>query len=85
MRDTPIHLNGPFTLALEQGHHVIRGRDGVPICELTSRLIDGSRRIDKYPDGMIRSEQAREEEAKFVLNALNAALSGHRLFPANDN
>ncbi len=85
MRDTPIHLNGPFTLALEQGHHVIRGRDGVPICELTTQLIDGAGRKEKYPDGFIRSAQAREEEAKFVLNALNAALSGHRLFPANDN
>jgi hypothetical protein len=86
MRDTPIHLNGPFTLKLEQqAAWVIRGRDGVSICELTTKLIDGSRRIEKYPDGMIRSKQAREEEAKFVLNALNAALSGHRLFPANDN
>ena len=81
MRDTPIHLNGPFTLALEQqAAWVIRGRDGVSICELSTRLIDGSGRIDKYPDGFIRSAQAREEEAKFVLNALNAALTGHRVF-----
>jgi hypothetical protein len=82
MRDTPIHLNGPFTLKFEQGHHVIRGRDGVPIVELTGRLFDGSKRIDKYPDGMIRSEQAREEEAKFVLNAMNMALTAHRVFPS---
>lgn len=82
MRDTPIHINGPFTLALEQqARWVIRGRDGVPICELSTKLIDGSNRIDKYPDGFIRSAQAREEEAKFVVNALNAALSGHRIFP----
>lgn len=74
MRDTPIHLNGPFTLQYEQDcRHVIRGRDGVSICELTSQLIDGSGRKDKYPDGFIRSRQAREEEAKWVLDALNAA------------
>ena len=71
MMDTPIHINGPFTLRYEQGHHVIRGRDGIPITELTGQLIDGSGRHDKYPDGVIRSEQAREEEAKFVLDALN--------------
>jgi hypothetical protein len=77
MRDTPIHLNGPFTLAFEQRCvWVIRGRDGVAICELTRQLIDGSRQIDKYPDGKIRSEQAREEEAKFVLAAMNAAYVG---------
>jgi hypothetical protein len=75
MQDTPIHLNGPFTMRLEQGHHVIRGRDGVPICELAGKLIDGGRRIDKYPDGMIRTEQARAEEAAFVLAALNAAVA----------
>ena len=71
MFNTPIHLNGPFTLKLEQGHHVIRGRDGVPLCELTSRLIDGSSRKAKYPDGIIRSEAARKEEAVFILAAMN--------------
>lgn len=81
MQDTPIHLNGPFTLRLEQGHHVIRGRDGVPICELTGKLIDGSGRKDKYPDGMIRTEQARTEEAQFVLNALNKVHA--MMFPQN--
>lgn len=76
MRNTPIHLNGPFTLKFEQqAAWVIRGRDGVPICELTSQLIDGSGRKEKYPDGMIRTRAAREEEAKFVLDALNAALA----------
>lgn len=74
MQDTPIHLNGPFTMRLEQqAAWVIRGRDGVQICELTTRLIDGSGRKDKYPDGMIRTPQARQEEAQFVLNALNTA------------
>lgn len=73
MRNTPIHLNGPFKLYVEQGGFVIRGRDGVPICTLTGRLIDGSGRKDKYPDGMIRTQEAREEEALFVLAALNAA------------
>lgn len=76
MRNTPIHLNGPFTLKQEQGHWVIRGRDGVPMCELTTKLIDGSRRLEKYPDGMIRTEDAREEEAKFILAAMNAAYVG---------
>ena len=71
MRDTPIHLNGPFTLQYEQRHWVIRGRDGIPITELTGCLIDGSGRKDRYPDGYIRSEQAREEEAKFVVEAMN--------------
>lgn len=74
MRDTPIHLNGPFTLAFEQQcAWVIRGRDGVQVAELSSQLIDGSGRKDKYPDGLIRSRQAREEEANFVLNSLNMA------------
>jgi hypothetical protein len=71
MRNTPIHINGPFTLAHEQGHWVIRGRDGVPICELTGQLIDGSGRTEKYPDGFIRTPTAREEEARYVLAALN--------------
>ncbi len=87
MRDTPIHLNGPFTMQLEQQcAWVVRGRDGVQICELTTQLIDGSGRKEKYPDGFIRSKQAREEEAKFVLNALNAAwFAGRMPTPANDN
>lgn len=72
MRNTPIHLNGPFTLKYEQGHHVIRGRDGVPICELTGQLIDGSGRKEKYPDSFIRTRDAREEEAAYVLAAMNA-------------
>lgn len=74
MQNTPIHLNGPFTMKFEQGHWVIRGRDGVTITELTGKLIDGSGRKDKYPDGYIRTEAAREEEANFILNALNAAV-----------
>jgi hypothetical protein len=73
MLDTPIHINGPFTLATlhASGAHVICGRDGVPICELTGQLIDGSGRKEKYPDGFIRTRQARKEEAEFVLRALN--------------
>lgn len=54
MMDTPIHINGPFTLSEEDFAHVIRGRDGIPITELTGQLIDGSGRHDKYPDGIIR-------------------------------
>lgn len=72
MRDTPIHLNGPFTLRHEQGGWTIYGRDGVRITELTGRLVDGSGRKDKYPDGVIRSKPAREEEANFVHAAMNA-------------
>lgn len=71
MQNTPIHLNGPFTLLEEQGAWVIRGRDGVEITRLTGQLIDGSGRIDKYPGGFIRTPGAREEEAKFVLAAMN--------------
>lgn len=71
MMDTPIHINGPFTLSEEAGAHVIRGRDGIPICDLTGQLIDGSGRHDEYPDGIIRSRQARREEAKFVVDAMN--------------
>ena len=75
MQNTPIHLNGPFTMQFEQGHWVIGGRDGVTITELTGRLIDGSGRKDRYPDGFIRTPGAREEEAIFVLTALNSLFS----------
>ena len=72
MRNTPIHTNGPFKLDLTQGQWVISGRDGVTIVTLTAKLIDGSNRTEKYPDGFIRTEEARAEEALFVLEAMNA-------------
>lgn len=72
MRDTPIHLNGPFTCEFEQQcSWVIRGRDGVPIAEVGGILVDGSGRKEKYPEGIIRSKRARQEEAQFVLEAMN--------------
>lgn len=71
MKDTPIFLNGPFTLHHHSDQHVIRGRDGAPLVDLTSQLIDGSGNKKKYPDGIIRSRVARTEEAQFVLQAMN--------------
>ncbi len=72
MQDTPIHLNGPFVLYESDTDFSIRGRDGVRILRMSKKLIDESGRRDRYPDGIIRSEQARRQEAEFVLAAMNA-------------
>ena len=71
MQDTPIHLNGPFVLYETDMDYTIRGRDGVPILRMSKKLNDGSGRRDRYPDGIIRSEQARRQEVEFVLAAMN--------------
>jgi hypothetical protein len=72
MVDTPIAQQGPYKLVHEQGHWVIVGQDSVPLCELTGQLLDGSGRMSKYPDGVIRTAEARQAEAEFVLAAVNA-------------
>lgn len=64
--------NGPFSLVKQQGNWVIYGTDGVPIVSLTGQLIDGSGRNEKYPDGIIRTREQREEEAKFVHAAMQS-------------
>ena len=71
MRDTPIHINGPFRLegSRDRGWY-IRGRDGVIVATMEAELLDGGISA-KYPDGVFRSRQAREEEARFVLEAMN--------------
>lgn len=72
MQDTPIHLNGPFTLDVGQYAHRIIGRDGVAVLTLDAMIVDRGLDKSKYPTGLVRTPSARLEEAKFILEAMNA-------------